>query len=115
MISQELTWQGLSPNLSSFQTSLVPSSALTPATFADTQPRLFDGIQHFVDEYAQTQFMFIKSDESAAYLNVFADVIKPLLLNTAIIEGDYHLIDDKNMFQWQEGQKSRFYTQAKIA
>lgn len=77
MISQELTWQGLIPNLSSFQTKFVSSETLTPAILSDIQPRLSDGIQHFVDEFAQTRFMFIKSDESEAYLSLYANAIAP--------------------------------------
>lgn len=75
MISQELTWQGLTPNLSSFQTKFVSSATLTPSTLADIQPRLFDGMQHFIRENAQTRFMFIKSDESEEYLKLFTDSI----------------------------------------
>ena len=115
MISQELTWQGLIPDLSSLQTNFVSSTTLTPATLSDIQPRLFDGMQRFISESAQTRFMFIKSDESEEYLSVFADSIQPLQVNSKTIDGDYYLSEDKQLFQWKDGVKSRFSTQATIA
>lgn len=115
MISQELTWQGLTPNLSSFQTKFVSSATLTPATLADIQPRLFDGMQHFIREYAQTRFMFIKSDESEEYLKLFTDTITPLLDKTQAINGDYQLSEDKQRYQWQNDVTGRFSSQEKIA
>ncbi|MEQ5111118.1 Lon protease family protein [Providencia vermicola] len=115
MISQELTWQGLIPNLSSFQTHLVSSESLNPATFSDIQPRLFDGMQRFVKELAHTRFMFIKSDESEEYLCTYANAINSLLENTSVIDGDYQLSEDKHSFQWKDGIKSRFSTQQPIA
>ncbi|EMT6576969.1 MULTISPECIES: AAA family ATPase [Providencia] len=115
MISQELTWQGLIPNLSSFQTKFVSSETLTPAIFSDIQPRLSDGIQHFVDEFAQTRFMFIKSDESEEYLSLYANAITPLLANINTIDGDYQLSEDNRLFQWKNGVKSRFSSREKIA
>ncbi|MEZ2892863.1 AAA family ATPase [Providencia rettgeri] len=115
MISQELTWQGLIPNLSSFQTKFVSSETLTPAILSDIQPRLSDGIQHFVDEFAQTRFMFIKSDESEEYLSLYANAITPLLANINTIDGDYQLSEDNRLFQWKNGVKSRFSSREKIA
>lgn len=115
MISQELTWQGLTPNLSSFQTKFVSSATLTPATLADIQPRLFDGMQHFIREYAQTRFMFIKSDESEEYLKLFTDAITPLLTKTQFINGDYQLSEDKQRYQWQNDVTGRFSSHEKIA
>ncbi|MCX9108351.1 Lon protease family protein [Providencia rettgeri] len=115
MISQELTWQGLIPNLSSFQTKFVSSETLTPAILSDIQPRLSDGIQHFVDEFAQTRFMFIKSDESEAYLSLYANAITPLLAEINTIDGDYQLSEDNRLFQWKNGVKSRFSSREKIA
>ncbi|SPY77101.1 AAA family ATPase [Providencia rustigianii] len=115
MISQELTWQGLTPNLSSFQTKFVSSATLTPSTLSDIQPRLFDGMQRFVHEYAQTRFMFIKSDESEEYLKFFADSITPLLTETKTIHGDYQLSEDKQSYQWKSDIHSRFSTRDKIA
>lgn len=115
MISQELTWQGLIPNLSSFQTKFVSSETLIPTTLADIQPRLFNGIQHFVDEFAQTRFMFIKSDESEEYLSIYADTINSLLLDVKPIYGDYHLSEDKHSIQWKEGIKGRFSSRQNIA
>ncbi|HHR6077711.1 TPA: AAA family ATPase [Providencia alcalifaciens] len=115
MISQELTWQGLTPNLSSFQTKFVSSATLTPSTLADIQPRLFDGMQHFIREHAQTRFMFIKSDESEEYLKLFTDTITPLLDKTQAINGDYQLSEDKQRYQWQNDVTGRFSSQEKIA
>ncbi|WP_272694213.1 Lon protease family protein [Providencia sp. PROV036] len=115
MISQELTWQGLIPNLSSFQTKFVSSETLTPAILSDIQPRLSDGIQHFVNEFAQTRFMFIKSDESEEYLSLYANAITPLLANINTIDGDYQLSEDNRLFQWKNGVKSRFSSREKIA
>ncbi len=115
MISQELTWQGLIPNLSSFQTKFVSSETLTPAILSDIQPRLSDGIQHFVDEFAQTRFMFIKSDDSEAYLSLYANAITPLLAEINTIDGDYQLSEDSRLFQWKSGVKSRFSSHEKIA
>ncbi len=115
MISQELTWQGLVPNLDALQTHFVSSATIMPTTLADIQPRLFAGIQHFVNEYAKTRFMFIKSDESEEYLNLFTDVIQPLLINSSPLDGDYQLSEDKQLFQWQEGSKSRFSPHTNIA
>lgn len=115
MISQELTWQGLTPNLSSFQTKFVSSATLTPSTLSDIQPRLFDGMQHFIREYAQTRFMFIKSDESEEYLKLFTDSITPLLNETQFINGDYQLSEDKQRYQWKTDSTGRFSTQEKIA
>ncbi|HEQ1858638.1 TPA: Lon protease family protein [Providencia alcalifaciens] len=115
MISQELTWQGLTPNLSSFQTKFVSSATLTPSTLADIQPRLFDGMQHFIREHAQTRFMFIKSDESEEYLKLFTDTITPLLDKTQAINGDYRLSEDKQRYQWQNDVTGRFSSQEKIA
>lgn len=115
MISQELTWQGLTPNLSSFQTKFVSSATLTPSTLSDIQPRLFDGMQHFIREYAQTRFMFIKSDESEEYLKLFTDSITPLLNETHFINGDYQLSEDKQRYQWKTDSTGRFSTQEKIA
>lgn len=115
MISQELTWQGLIPNLSSFQTKFVSSETLTPAILSDIQPRLSDGIQHFVDEFAQTRFMFIKSDESETYLSLYANAITPLLAEINTIDGDYQLSEDNRVFQWENGVTSRFSSRDKIA
>ncbi|HCH7935798.1 MULTISPECIES: AAA family ATPase [Providencia] len=115
MISQELTWQGLIPNLSSFQTKFVSSETLSPTTLSDIQPRLSDGIQHFVDEFAQTRFMFIKSDESEEYLSTYANAIGPLLVDINTIDGDYQLSEDKHSFQWKHGIKSRFSSRTAIA
>lgn len=115
MISQELTWQGLIPDLSSLQTDFVSSATLAPTTLSDIQPRLFDGMQRFVNESDQTRFMFIKSDESEEYLSLFADSIQPLLINSKTIDGDYCLSEDKQLFQWKNGIKSRFSTQENIA
>ncbi|MEY0472850.1 MULTISPECIES: AAA family ATPase [Providencia] len=115
MISQELTWQGLIPNLSSFQTKFVSSETLTPTVLSDIQPRLSDGIQHFVDEFAQIRFMFIKSDESEAYLSLYANAITPLLAEINTIDGDYQLSEDSRLFQWKSGVKSRFSSHEKIA
>ncbi|MEQ4777510.1 Lon protease family protein [Providencia huaxiensis] len=115
MISQELTWQGLIPNLSSFQTKFVSSETLPPTLLSDIQPRLSDGIQHFVDEFAQTRFMFIKSDDSEAYLSLYANAITPLLAEINTIDGDYQLSEDSRLFQWKSGVKSRFSSHEKIA
>ncbi|EJD6615378.1 Lon protease family protein [Providencia rettgeri] len=115
MISQELTWQGLIPNLSSFQTKFVSSETLSPTTLSDIQPRLSDGIQHFVDEFARTRFMFIKSDESEEYLSTYANAIGPLLVDINTIDGDYQLSEDKHSFQWKHGIKSRFSSRTAIA
>ncbi|ENU1227598.1 MULTISPECIES: AAA family ATPase [Providencia] len=115
MISQELTWQGLIPNLSSFQTKFVSSETLPPILLSDIQPRLSDGIQHFVDEFAQTRFMFIKSDDSEAYLSLYANAITPLLAEINTIDGDYQLSEDSRLFQWKSGVKSRFSSHEKIA
>ncbi|EOV8089577.1 AAA family ATPase [Providencia rettgeri] len=115
MISQELTWQGLIPNLSSFQTKFVSSETLPPTLLSDIQPRLSDGIRHFVDEFAQTRFMFIKSDDSEAYLSLYANAITPLLAEINTIDGDYQLSEDSRLFQWKSGVKSRFSSHEKIA
>lgn len=115
MISQELTWQGLIPNLSSFQTHFVPSESLSPVTLSDIQPRLFDGIQRFVKENAHTRFMFIKSDENEEYLSTYANAISSLLENTLTIDGDYQLSEDKQSYQWKKGIKSRFSTRQSVA
>lgn len=88
---------------------------MTPAILSDIQPRLSDGIQHFVDEFAQTRFMFIKSDESEEYLSLYANAITPLLANINTIDGDYQLSEDNRLFQWKNGVKSRFSSREKIA
>lgn len=115
MISQELTWQGLIPNLSSFQTKFVSSETLLATTLSDIQPRLSAGIQHFVDEFAQTRFMFIKSDESEEYLSLYTHAISPLLADINTIDGDYQLSEEPPAYQWKQGIKSRFSSQEKIA
>ncbi len=115
MISKELTWQGLLPDLTPYQALLATSDTLlSSSSFADVQPRLMDGIERFVKEKSQTRFMFIKSDESESYLNTFASVIEPLLTETSSIEGGYRLSDDQSVFLWDSGIQSQFSTQKKI-
>ncbi|WP_272660433.1 Lon protease family protein, partial [Providencia sp. PROV112] len=68
-----------------------------------------------VDEFAQTRFMFIKSDDSEAYLSLYANAITPLLAEINTIDGDYQLSEDSRLFQWKSGVKSRFSSHEKIA
>lgn len=115
MISQELTWQGLTPDLTPYQANFVSSDTLTSATLSEIQPRLFDSITRFIKENARTRFMFIKSDENERYLQAFAESISPLLTECSPIHGDYQLSDDKHTMKWQADTASRFSSRTNIA
>ncbi|EKT62057.1 AAA family ATPase [Providencia burhodogranariea] len=115
MISQELTWQGLTPDLTPYQANFISSDTLSPTILPEIQPRLFDSIERFINENARTPFMFIKSDENESYLQAFADSIRPLLSKCTPINGDYQLSENKDAFEWRAGINSRFSTQTNIA
>lgn len=100
MISQELTWQGLIPDLTPYQANFVSSDTLTPASLSEIQSRLFDSIERFIKENSRTRFMFIKSDDSEHYLATFAEAIRPLLTPFSPINGDYQLTENKLAFKW---------------
>ncbi|WP_336193289.1 Lon protease family protein [Providencia stuartii] len=115
MISQELTWQGLTPDLTPYQANFVSSDTLTPTTLSEIQPRLFDSIARFIKENARTRFMFIKSDESEGYLQTFAEAISPLLTHFSPINGDYQLTDNEQTFKWCSDLDGRFSSRTSIA
>ncbi|EML1935416.1 Lon protease family protein [Providencia stuartii] len=115
MISQELTWQGLTPDLTPYLATFVSSDTLTPATLSEIQPRLFNSIERFIKENSRTRFMFIKSEQSEHYLQVFSEAISPLLTQFSPIKGDYQLTDNKLAFKWHPEIDGRFSSQTKIA
>ncbi|MEY0757900.1 AAA family ATPase [Providencia stuartii] len=115
MISQELTWQGLIPDLTPYQANFVSSDTLTPASLSEIQPRLFDSIERFIKENSRTRFMFIKSDDSEHYLATFAEAIRPLLTPFSPINGDYQLTENKLAFKWCPEIEGRFSSRANIA
>ncbi|MCW2258409.1 Lon-like ATP-dependent protease [Providencia alcalifaciens] len=115
MISQELTWQGLIPDLTPYQANFVSSDTLSPTILSEIQPRLFDSVERFIKENARTRFMFIKSDEHESYLQLFADAIQPLLTKCSPINGDYQLSESKDAFEWIPDINSRFSSRTNIA
>ncbi|EKT58458.1 AAA family ATPase [Providencia sneebia] len=115
MISQELTWQGLTPDLTPYQANFVSSDTLTPASLPDIQPRLFESVTQFIKENSRTRFMFIKSDESEYYLQEFANSFSALLTDYPTINGDYQFCESKQVFEWQPNVNGRFSSSKKIA
>ncbi|MEI9599316.1 Lon protease family protein [Moellerella wisconsensis] len=115
MINKELTWQGLLPDFTPYETILTSSATLPPYSLADIQPRLFDSMQRFVAENSRTRFMFIKADENEFYLKTFASAIEPLLTETHSIVGDYQLSDDHSTLSWNSELHGKFSATHNIA
>lgn len=115
MINKELTWQGLLPDLTPYETILTSSATFPPSSLADIQPRLFDSMQRFVAENSRTRFMFIKADENEFYLKTFASAIEPLLTKTHSIVGDYQLSDDHSTLSWNNELHGKFSATHNIA
>ncbi|WP_457914309.1 AAA family ATPase [Candidatus Hartigia pinicola] len=115
MISQELTWQSLIPDLIAYKANFVSSDTLTPAKLLDIQSRLYNSIECFIKENSQTHFMFIKSDANEYYLKAFADSIIPLITKLSPIKGDYQFSESKQLFEWLPNIDGRFSSQINIA
>ncbi|QTF08854.1 Lon protease family protein [Brenneria izadpanahii] len=93
MTSNRLAWQHLLPDYTPYQTLFAQAAQLTPAEFADIQPRLADSLTLFCHPRSPSRFMLLKALEDSEYMALIERAVNAIRPKTDGVFGSKYIVE----------------------